>query len=107
MDFLIDRDDKIVEILKGKLDDITCIFVDEVQFLSKKQIDELFLIAHMTNIDVICYGLGRRINGSYVTEGDEVLIDGEANVEYIPLCGECYLKDVTNVDKEKVKKMIR
>lgn len=145
VDFLIDKDDKIVEVLKGKLNDITCIFIDEAQFLSKRQIDELFLIAHMTDIDVICYGLrnnfkmeafegserlltiadeleelktmchcgkiaryaGRKINGIYVTEGNEVVIDGETNIEYMPLCGECYLKYVMNTDKEKIKKMIR
>ena len=39
VDLLIGKDDKIVEILKGKLNDINCIFIDEVQFLSKRQID--------------------------------------------------------------------
>lgn len=145
VDFLIGKDDKIVEILKGKLDKISCIFVDEVQFLSKRQIDELFLISHMTDIDVICYGLrnnfkmeafegserllviadeveelktmchcskiaryvGRKVNGEYVLDGEEVVIDGEANIEYIPLCGECYLKEVMKVDKEAVKKILR
>ena len=41
-DFLIGQDEKIVETLKGELSDIKCIFVDEAQFFSKRQIDELF-----------------------------------------------------------------
>ena len=51
--------------------------------------------------------VGRKINGKYVTDGEEVVIDGEANIDYIPLCGQCYLKEVMNIDKEIVKKMIR
>ena len=36
---------------------IDCILVDEVQFLKSHQIDELFKIAVVLNIPVICYGL--------------------------------------------------
>lgn len=38
----------------GKID---CILVDEVQFLKKEHIDELFEIAVLMDIPVICYGL--------------------------------------------------
>ena len=33
------------------------ILVDEAQFLSKKQVNELWYIAHKYNINVVCYGL--------------------------------------------------
>ncbi|MGG7176938.1 thymidine kinase [Clostridium paraputrificum] len=36
---------------------IHCILVDEVQFMSRNQIDNLFEIAVKLNIPVICYGL--------------------------------------------------
>ena len=36
---------------------LSCILVDEVQFLSVKQIEQLWLIAVESNIPVICYGL--------------------------------------------------
>ena len=145
VDFLIDKDEKIVEILKGHLTEIKCIFIDEAQFLSRRQVDELFLISHMTDIEVICYGLrtnfkmdafegskrlletadeleelktmcncgkiaryvGRKIDGEYILEGEEIVIDGETEAKYVPLCGECYLKDVKKIDKEYVKKLIR
>lgn len=124
MIFLIASSDKIIDVLKYKLNDITCILVDEAQFLNKTQIDELFLISHLADIEVICYGLrtnfkmesfegswrlleiadeleeietmchcgkivryvGRKVNGLYVLEGKEVIIDGEDNAQYIPLC---------------------
>jgi len=35
---------------------------------------------------------GRKQNGEFVFEGDQVAIDGEATTEYESLCPECYLK---------------
>ena len=109
---------------------IHCILADEVQFFSKNQIDELFMIAVKLDIPVICYGLrtdfqmvgfegserllliahsleelktickcgkkaivnGRKINGKFVFEGNQVAIDNEDNVEYEALCPQCYIK---------------
>lgn len=145
VDYLIDREDSIVDLIKGDLIDTKSIFVDEAQFLSKKQVDELFLISKVFDKDIICYGLrlnfkmdafegskrlleiseeleelktickcgtiaryvGRKVNGTYVNDGSEVVIDGTDNVEYIPLCGDCYLKEVKGVDYNKIKKLIK
>ena len=42
---------------------------------------------------------GRKVNGEFTLEGDNILIDGEYNnVEYVPLCGDCYLKKVKKID---------
>jgi thymidine kinase len=35
---------------------------------------------------------GRKVNGEFVHEGEQVAIDGEQNVEYESLCGSCYDK---------------
>lgn len=34
----------------------------------------------------------RQVNGVYVTEGEQVAIDGEGENTYSALCGECYMK---------------
>lgn len=145
VDYLIGLDDKILDKIYEHLNNVTCIFVDEVQFLSKKQIDELFLITKVFDISVICYGLrlnfmmesfegskrlleiseeleelkticncgniaryvGRKVNGDYVSDGEEVIIDRALDVEYTPLCGDCYLKKVKKIDYNKVKKLVR
>ena len=145
VDYLIDKEDSIVDLIKKDLGDTKSIFVDEAQFLTKEQIDELFLISKVFDKDVICYGLrlnfkmdafegskrlleiseeleelktichcgniaryvGRKVNGNYVSDGSEVVIDGTDNVEYIPLCGDCYLKEVKRVDYKKIKKLIK
>ena len=45
VDILIQENDSILKLIKEKLTEKTaCIFVDEAQFLSKNQIDELFFI---------------------------------------------------------------
>ena len=57
VDMLISENDSIIELLKGKLNDVRCIFIDESQFLNAPQIDELFIITKAVDIPVICYGL--------------------------------------------------
>ena len=143
VNYLVSYDESILDILKGKLEGIKCIFVDEAQFLSKVQIDELNLITKSCNIPVLCYGLrvnfknelfngskrlmevadeleplftlcecteiarfvGRKVDGEYTLDGEEILIDGSSkNVEYVPLCGKCYLKKVKKIDLNSIRK---
>jgi len=145
VDFLICYDDELFELFKGKLDKVDAILVDEAQFFSKKQIDDLSIISKVMNIDVICYGLrvnfrgelfegskklfevadsidelvtlckcrniarfvGRKEDGIFKIDGPEILIDGSVkNVEYVPLCKDCYLKEVKNIDYDNIKKIL-
>ena len=47
----------------------------------------------------------RKINGEYQASGDVVVIDGsKSSTEYVPLCGDCYLKYV-KIDNPKVKEL--
>lgn len=145
VNYLIGKEDNITNTIANELDNLTCILVDEAQFLSEKQIDELFLITKVFDIAVICYGLrlnfmmeafegskrlleiaeeleelktickcgnvaryvGRKVSGDYVTFGEEVVIDGTNDIEYVPLCGDCYLKDVKKIDYTKIKRLVR
>ncbi len=57
VDHLIEKDENLKDYL-NKLDkDVVCVLVDESQFLSRDQIDELFMFTKFNNIPVICYGL--------------------------------------------------
>ncbi len=123
------------------------ILVDEVDLLNASQIRELWMIAHLINIPVICYGLksnfkgeifgegvaqifaiadiveevgstslclcgqkaifnARKINGQFTDEGPVVVIDDgtKKDVEYVPLCSDCYLKYV-KIRSEEAKKL--
>ena len=57
VDYLIKEEESILEKLRGELSTANCILVDEAQFFSKEQIDELFIIAKSYDVPVICYGL--------------------------------------------------
>lgn len=130
VDYIVDKDDNLFDnfhkIENGEK--ISCILVDEVQFLSKENIDQLMEIAVKHDVPVICYGLrtdfqtngfegsqrllliahsveelkticrcgskavfnGRKINGLFVFEGDQVAIDNDASIDYEAMCAKCY-----------------
>ncbi len=132
VDYLIGPKDSF---LKVDLKKIAAILVDEVQFLTPEQIEELWYIVKLKGVAVVCYGLkvsfnsysfpgsirlfeladeltelaticdcgvkarfiGRKINGEYQADGPQVVIDGEADVQYESLCGRCYIKKVRKV----------
>ena len=109
---------------------LSCVLIDEAQFLKSHQIDELLHITVDLNVPVICYGLrtdfstagfegsnrlmqlahsieemkticacgrkallnGRKVNGAFVFEGEQVAIDTVDNVEYEALCASCYFE---------------
>lgn len=136
VDYLIGNDCDVYKLLCDKIDGVKCIFVDEAQFLSVEHVEQLFRIAKLLNVPVICYGLrtnfkselflgsmrllaladelnefkslcncgnmarfnARRLNGEFLYDGDDILIDGSSEVEYVPLCGKCYLKKVLKIN---------
>ena len=56
-DFVFSRDDDLFSKIKENYADVNCILVDEAQFITPKQADELSEVASLLNIPVICYGL--------------------------------------------------
>lgn len=61
--------------------------------------NRLLLIAHsIEELKTIC-SCGRKaifnprkVNGEFVFEGEQVCIDNDAKIQYISMCGHCYLK---------------
>ena len=128
----VDSDDLYLLIEKWRKEKrpVHCVLVDEAQFLKTAQVDQLFKVAVIQDIPVICYGLradfqlngfegsvrllllahsieelkticqcgqkamanGRKIHGRFVFEGEQVAIEGEADVAYESLCAACYFK---------------
>ena len=52
--------------------DVTCVLVDEAQFLNEVQVQELFILTKELNIPVICYGLRTDFQGK-LFEGSKAL----------------------------------
>lgn len=123
--------DTLYNFLDSETEKVDCILVDEAQFLTPQQVDELFLITVERNIPVLAYGIrsdfrtrafpgsarllevahsleelkticrcgrkalfnGRKINGVFTKEGEQVAIDGQ-DAEYESLCGTCYTQHI-------------
>lgn len=128
VDMLLNAEESLIT--KIILDKPNAVIVDEAQFMTPKQIDELYLITKIYDIPVLCYGLRadfqmkgfpgairlleisddieelkticscgkkatqnlRKVNGTPVFEGEQVVIDDSDTVEYEGVCGECYLR---------------
>lgn len=100
VDMLISDNDNILERLSDYRKDTKphCIIVDEVQFLKKHHIDELFEVAVGRNIPVICYGLRTDflMNGF---EGSERLLLIAHSIEEMKTICTCGNKAVLNARK--------
>ncbi len=57
VDHLVEKDENLTSYLNSLSKDISCVLVDESQFLSRDQVDELFMFSKLKDIAVICYGL--------------------------------------------------
>lgn len=83
---VIRHGDKLMNTLTLSEKTISCILVDEAQFLSENQVKELRYIASMLDIPVICYGLRTDFTGS-LFEGSKALLGVADELEEKPtLC---------------------
>ena len=57
VDLLVGEDNDLYEYFKKKDSELDSILIDEVQFLTVAQIEQLYRVAVVLNIPVICYGL--------------------------------------------------
>ena len=135
VDYLIGDNDSIISKLGDNISSLSCILVDEAQFLKRKQVDELFYISKIMDIPVIAFGLrtdfksngfegsirlleladaleempticrcgkkarfnARKVDGKFTFDGDSIVIDDKAEVEYESLCGTCYKEEQEKV----------
>lgn len=83
VDILLTPQETIKEnILSGKIDlpKLNAILVDEAQFLTKKQVEELWVISKLCDITVICYGLKTNFKGE-LFEGSKALLEKSDKLE--------------------------
>lgn len=95
-DFCFRRDDNLFDFVKkfGKVD---CVLVDEAQFLTKEQVDQLLMITIKLNIPVMAYGLRlnfRMEDGGF--DGATRLLQVAHDIEEIKTICECGHKATLN-----------
>ena len=77
------------EIIKKQSENISCIFVDEAQFLTKKQVHSLGKIADELNIPVMTYGIRTDFQGELFEGSQELLALADNLKELKTICSEC------------------
>ena len=96
-DFCFDRQTNLFEKISAKYQDVQCVLVDESQFLTPKQADELMQVTTKLNIPVMTYGLRlnfRREDGGF--EGATRLLQIAHDIEEIKTICECGHKATYN-----------
>ena len=78
----------ILEYQKETEHPIACVLVDEAQFLTTEQIDQLLSIAKTDNISVIAYGL-RADFKTLLFPGSKRLLETADNIEKLPTMCRC------------------
>ena len=100
VDYLISKDDNIFTVVESYLlfQTIDCILVDEVQFLTPRQIEQLHVVAHTVNIPVICYGLRTDFRG-FGFEGSNRLLQLADEIEELKTICDCGKKATMHIRK--------
>ena len=86
VDILIEKDESFTEYFDYWNNNVHCILVDEAQFLTSSQVEELWYVSKMYDIPVICYGL-RTDFKSNLFEGSKRLLELADEIEeLITIC---------------------
>lgn len=75
--------------IKNLKKNTSCIFVDEAQFLSRKQVHDLSKVADKLNIPVMCYGIRTDFQGKLFTGSSELLAIADNLKELKTICSMC------------------
>ncbi|MBR3264162.1 thymidine kinase [Candidatus Saccharibacteria bacterium] len=95
--FCFEKSDNLFDIIAEKYTDVHCVLVDEAQFLTKEQVDQLLLVTIKLNIPVMTYGLRlnfRMEDGGF--DGATRLLQVAHDIEEIKTICECGRKATLN-----------
>jgi thymidine kinase len=96
-DFCFTREDDLLLVVKKKFPKVVCVLVDEAQFLTPEQADQLMRLTFELNIPVMAYGLRinfRQTDGGF--EGATRLLQIAHDIEEIKTICECGKKATRN-----------
>lgn len=85
---------------------IKIIFIDEAQFLSKKNIYELVCIADILKIKVFAYGLKTDFKGKLFNGSKYLLTMADKIIEIKTICSKCIKKATMNIKIKNKKKIV-
>lgn len=95
VDHLVPETEDLYGYLKSNDEGVSCIFIDEAQFLKRQQVDGLLEIVIKDDIPAICYGLRTDFNGNGF-EGSTRLLEIAHTIEELKTICRCGSKATQN-----------
>ena len=95
VDHLVEPNEDLYGYIDSNKDGVSCIFVDEAQFLKRNQVDDLLQIVIKDDIPVMCYGLRSDFNTNGF-EGSTRLLEIAHTIEEMKTICRCGKKATFN-----------
>ncbi len=85
VDILLKPEESLIDYLK-MYDNITCLVIDESQFLTEKQVCELVIITKILDIPVVCFGLKVDFKGNLFPGSAALIRYADSLKEMVAIC---------------------
>lgn len=86
VDLLISENEPLDKYYDSWNQDISCVLVDEAQFLSSKQVEDLWIFTKLYDIPVICYGLRTNFQSKLFIGSKRLIELADELEELITIC---------------------
>lgn len=104
---IANKDFNFIEYVKDKqTKQLSCILIDEAQFLTKSQVRQLGQVADKLNYPVMCYGIRTDFRGELFEGSSELLALADNLIELKTICSHCVRKATMVVRRDKEGKVV-
>ena len=90
----------------NKTKKLSCVLIDEAQFLSRIQVRQLGKVADLLNIPVMCYGIRTDFQGELFEGSSELLSLADNLIELKTICYDCGRKATMVVRRDENSKIV-
>ena len=104
---IANKDFNFINYIKdNKSENLSCILIDEAQFLTKEQVRQLGRVADRLNYPVMCYGIRTDFRGELFEGSAELLALADNLIELKTICSLCSRKATMVVRKDDSGKVV-
>ncbi|NCU89001.1 MAG: thymidine kinase [Proteobacteria bacterium] len=104
---IANKDFNFISYIKDhKSENLSCILIDEAQFLTKEQVRQLGQVADRLNYPVMCYGIRTDFRGELFEGSAELLALADNLIELKTICSLCSRKATMVVRKDDSGKVV-
>jgi thymidine kinase len=98
---MVNKEDNLYDLISSKIGEgLQWVLVDEAQFLTEQQVDELAAVCDMLCINIVCYGLRTDFKTKLFT-GSKRLFEVADTIEELKSSCSCGSKNIFNARKDK------